>query len=59
MLLGTIWENVSDVLCTGLNTRAGDLMVVKFNYSPAVQSSIETTRVADRMQYVVFMQMKF
>ena len=47
-ILGTDCEKVLDAGFTGLNTRAGDLMTVKFDYRKA-----DPTRTADRTHIVL------
>ena len=47
-ILGTDCEKVLDAGFTGLNTRAGDLMSVRFNYEKN-----ETNRLADRIHIVL------
>ena len=49
MIFGIATEQVLDVPMTGLNARAGNLMVITFKYAPAVASRIDNTRVADRV----------
>ena len=47
-ILGTDCEKVLDAGFTGINTRAGDLMTVKFDYRSAT-----TARRADRIHIVI------
>jgi len=53
-IIGTDCERILDAGFTGLNTRAGDLMSIKFkNNSNGISSSSGTECVADRMHIVL------
>ena len=52
MILSIDTEKVG-VPTTGLNTRAGDAMVIKFKYAQPVISGTDNTRVADRMDILL------
>jgi hypothetical protein len=53
-ILGTDCEKVLDAGFTGINTRAGDLMTVKFkNASSGISSSTGTECLADRLHIVL------
>ncbi len=49
-ILGTDCEKVLDAGFTGLNTRAGDLMTVKFKYN---ERGAGNSRLADRLHIVL------
>ena len=56
MILAIDTEKVLDAGWTGLNTRAGDLMSVKFEYNSAREDqavATDTNRLADRMHIVL------
>jgi hypothetical protein len=48
-VIGIDCERVLDAGFTGINTRAGDLLVIKFKYNPLA----EAARYADRMHIVL------
>jgi hypothetical protein len=53
-ILGTDCEKVLDAGFTGINTRAGDLMTVKFkNMSPGITNSAGTECLANRLHVVL------
>jgi hypothetical protein len=53
-VLGTDCEKVLDAGFTGINTRAGDLMTVKFkNVSPGISTSLGTECLANRLHVVL------
>jgi hypothetical protein len=49
-VIGTDCEKVLDAGFTGINTRAGDLLSIKFKYNDA---GAENKRLADRMQIIL------
>ena len=53
-ILGIDTEKVLEAGFTGLNTRAGDLLTVKFKYAkPAASGAVNTVRIADLMHVVL------
>jgi hypothetical protein len=52
-ILGTDCEKVLDAGFTGLNTRAGDLMTVKFDYRSLHHTGSDNARRADRIHIVL------
>ena len=54
MLIAIDTEKVLEAGFTGLNTRAGDLLTVKFKYNtPAAGGAIAATRIANLMHIVL------
>ena len=53
LILGTDCEKVLDAGFTGLNTRAGDLMTVKFDMNKTVDTADLTARKPDRIHIVL------
>ena len=53
MVLGIDTETVLEAGSTGLNTRSGDLIIIKFKYMPVVIAGGEPTRIADRTHNVL------
>ena len=53
LILGTDCEKVLDAGFTGLNTRAGDLMTVKFDLNKTVDAADLTSRKPDRIHIVL------
>ena len=52
-VLGTDCEKVLDAGFTGINTRAGDLMSVRFNFANGNVSGSDGARLADRLHIVL------
>ena len=48
-------EKVLEAVCIGLNTRAGDLLTVKFKFNtPAAGGAVDETRIANLMHIVLY-----